>query len=136
MTMMVWVTTTTHWSAELRMRSRTWKRSLIGVFRREMLQAKSSLPSRDLHNETQHRVDKHMVGLSARVRNNNNHNNNTIWGGSVFNKRGAPTSLRGVEACSLPSGWPYPIPAIPPYVVRTPHLHGAPTAEETSFVKP
>ena len=26
---------------------------------------------------------------------------------------------------SLPSRWPNPIPAFPPYVVRTPHLHGA-----------
>ena len=53
-----------------------------------------------------------------RVQNNNN-NKNTIWGGS------------GVESCSPPSRRPNPIPAIPPYVVRTPHLHGAPTTEET-----
>ena len=37
-----------------------------------------------------------------------------------------------------PSGelnrWPNPIPAIPPCVVRTPHLHGAPTTEETSVL--
>ena len=62
----VWVMTTTNWSSELRMRSRRWKRSLMGFFRREMLHfsrsswssgverhvskpsmAKSSLPSRD-----------------------------------------------------------------------------------------
>ena len=30
-----------------------------------------------------------------------------------------------------PSRRPNPIPAFPPYVVRTPHLHGAPTTEET-----
>ena len=45
--------------------------------------------------------------LCGRVRNNNN---NTIW--------------RGPESRSLPSRWPNPIPAIPPYVVKTPHLHG------------
>ena len=48
-----------------------------------------------------------------------------------FNRRGASTPLWEVESCSLPSRWPNPIPAIPPYVVRTPHLHGAPTSEET-----
>ena len=41
-----------------------------------------------------------------------------------FNRRGASTPLWGVEACSPPSRRPNPIPAIPPYVVRTPHLHG------------
>ena len=47
-----------------------------------------------------------------------------------FNRRGASTPLWGVKACSLPSKRPNPIPAIPPYVVRTPHLHGAPKTEE------
>ena len=47
-----------------------------------------------------------------------------------FNRRGASTPLWGVEACSHPSRRPNPIPAVPPYVVRTPHLHGAPTTEE------
>ena len=46
------------------------------------------------------------------------------------------TPLWGVESCSPPSRRPNPIPVIPPCVVRTPHLHVAPTAEETSFVKP
>ena len=31
-----------------------------------------------------------------------------------------------------PRGCHNPTPAIPPYVVRTPHLHGAPTTEETT----
>ena len=53
-----------------------------------------------------------------------------------FNRRGASAPRWGVEACSPPSRRPNPIPAIPPYVVKTPHLHGAPTTEETSFVKP
>ena len=48
-----------------------------------------------------------------------------------FNRRGASTPLWGVEACSHPSRRPNPIPAIPLYVVRTPHLHGEPTTEET-----
>ena len=48
-----------------------------------------------------------------------------------FTRRGASTPLWGVEACSLSRRWPNPTPAIPPFVVRTPHLHGAPTTEET-----
>ena len=52
-----------------------------------------------------------------------------------LNRRGASTPLWRVEACSPPSKRPNPIPAIPLHVVRTPHLHGAPTAEETSTVK-
>ena len=48
-----------------------------------------------------------------------------------FNRRGASTPLWGVEACSPPSRRPNPIPAIPPYVVRTPRLHGAPSTEGT-----
>ena len=52
-----------------------------------------------------------------------------------FNRRGASTPLWGVEPCSLPSRRPNPIPAITPSVVRTPHLHGAPSTEETSTVK-
>ena len=48
-----------------------------------------------------------------------------------FYRRGASTPLWGFEACSHPSRRPNPIPAIPPYVIRTPHLHGAPTTEET-----
>ena len=31
-----------------------------------------------------------------------------------------------------PSRRPNPIPAVPPSVVRTPHLHGVPTTEETT----
>ena len=51
------------------------------------------------------------------------------------NTTGAATPLWGLESSSLPSGWPNPIPVIPSYFVRTPHLHGAPTTKETSFVK-
>ena len=47
-----------------------------------------------------------------------------------FDRRGASTHS-GELNHALPSRWPKPIPAIPPYVVRTPHLHGAPTTEET-----
>ena len=53
--------------------------------------------------------------------NTNNNNNNTIWRGSVFTGEEPP--LCGVESCSPASRRPNPIPAIPPYVVRTPHLH-------------
>ena len=37
----------------------------------------------------------------------------------------------GVESWSPPSRRSNPIPAIPPFVVTRPHLHGAPTTEET-----
>ena len=73
-------------------------------------------------------------GLEWRVGPHNTNNNNLVR--LRFNRRGAFTPLWGVKSCSLPSKWPSPIPAIPLQVVRTPHLHGAPTAEETSFVKP
>ena len=75
-------------------------------------------------------VDIHIARSSSRVR--------TIIqsGEAPFNKRGASTPLWEVEACSPPSRRPKPIPAIPPYAVKTPQLHGAPTTEETSFVKP
>ena len=55
--------------------------------------------------------------------------------GDALAPRGASTPLWGLESCSLPRRWPNPIPAIPPHVVRTPHLHGAPTTEETKKVK-
>ena len=61
----------------------------------------------------------------------NNNNNNTIWRGSVLTGEEPPLHSGELEACSHPSRRPNPIPAIPPYVVRTPHLHGAPTTEET-----
>ena len=47
------------------------------------------------------------------------------------NRRGTSTPLGRVESRSLPSKEPNPSPAIPPCVGRTPHLHGAPTTEET-----
>ena len=59
-----------------------------------------------------------------------NNNNNTIWGGSVLTGEGPPLHS-GELKHALPSWRPNPIPAIPPHVVRTPHLHGAPTTEET-----
>ena len=81
------------------------------------------------HNNTQQPTTTH---------NNTQHNNTTHnnLGRLRFNRRGASTPLLGVEACSPPSRRSNPIPAIPPYVVKTPHLHGAPTTEETSFVEP
>ena len=73
-------------------------------------------------------MDKHT--LKALTEKNNN--KNTILERLRFNRRGASTPLWGVESCSIPRRWPTQSPAIPPYVVRTPHLHGAPTTEETS----
>ena len=63
----------------------------------------------------------------------NNNNKNTIWGGSVLTgEEPPPHSGELNHALSPVGGWPNPIPAIPPYVVRTPHLHGAPITEENS----
>ena len=61
----------------------------------------------------------------------NNNNNNTIWGGSVLTGEEPPPHSGELKHALSPSRRPNPIPAIPPYVVRTPHLHGAPTTEET-----
>ena len=63
-------------------------------------------------------------------------NNNTIWRGSVLTGE-EPPPHSGEEAHALSEvGGPTQPPAIPPHIVKTPHLHGAPTTEETSFVKP
>ena len=69
--------------------------------------------------------------FSPRTEFNINDNNNPIWRDSVFLQARSFHLSLGVESCSLPRWWPNPIPAIPPYVVRTPHLHGAPATEET-----
>ena len=56
--------------------------------------------------------------------------NNTIWGGSVLTGEEPPPHSGSWSMLSSKQA-PNPIPAIPPCVVRTPHLHGAPTTEET-----
>ena len=48
-----------------------------------------------------------------------NNNNNPIWRGSTLTGEEPSTPLWGGEACSPPSRRPNPIPAVPPYVVRT-----------------
>ena len=70
-------------------------------------------------------------GGPAESQTHNNNNNNTIWGGSVLTGEEPPPHSGELKACSHPSSRPNPIPANPPNVVRTPHLHGAPTTEET-----
>ena len=50
-----------------------------------------------------------------------------------FRRDGPPPHYGGIESCSLAGTCHNPTPAIPPYVVRTPHAHGAPTTEETTF---
>ena len=65
--------------------------------------------------------------------NNSNNNNNHFIPGTLrfpcdlaFPPRGASTPLWGIQSCSLAATWHNPIPAIPPYVIKTPHMHGAP----------
>ena len=53
---------------------------------------------------------------------------------SFINLSHKPPPHSGELNHALSRGWPNPIQAIPPYVVRTPHLRGAPTTEETSTV--
>ena len=67
-----------------------------------------------------------MVTLLARFENNKN--NNTIWGGSVLTGEEPPPHSGELKHALSQAGGPT---AIPPYVVRTPHLHGAPTTKET-----
>ena len=71
--------------------------------------------------------------LSARVRHNNNY---TIWCGYFVTGEELPPHSGGLKHALLQAGGPTQFPAFPPYVVKTPHLHGAPTTKETSFVKP
>ena len=106
--------------------------SSILPFRVSFLSALNTHLAKHPSRTPRHGVKKtHTTTTTARQQRHNN-NNNTIWGGSVcFNRRGASTPLWGVETMLSPSRRPNPIPAIPPYVVKTPHLHGAPTLEET-----
>ena len=71
--------------------------------------------------------------LSARVRNNNNY---TIWCGYFVTGEELPPHSGGLKHALLQAGGPTQFPAFPPCVVKTPHLHGAPTTKETSLVKP
>ena len=97
------------------------------------------------HNTQQHNNTTSQQQQQQQQHTTTTHNNNTqqqpttnnqqqyTLGGFVLTGEELPPH---VEACSHPSRRPKPIPAIPPYVVKTPHLHGAPTTEETSFVQP
>ena len=76
-------------------------------------------------------VDIHTHPAASQTTTNNtthphttHNNNNKFWRGSLL------TGGELNHALSQASG-PNPIPAIPPYVIRTPHLHGGPTTEET-----
>ena len=40
--------------------------------------------------------------------------------------------LGGVKAWPNCRVWFFPIPAIPPYLVKTPHIHGIPTTDDTT----
>ena len=60
-----------------------------------------------------------------------------IWGRPVFFRDDALAArsrfhFGKLNQALFPGRWPNPIPATPPFDVRTPHLHGAPTTEETS----
>ena len=50
-----------------------------------------------------------------------------------FRREGPPPHSGGVESCSVPDTCHNPAPPIRPYVFRTPHVHGAPTTEDTAF---
>ena len=68
--------------------------------------------------------------------NNKNKNNNNNLETFCFLPRGASTPFRGVESCSLPPVSGQPLTELfLPFVVRTPHLHEAPTTEETTAGK-
>ena len=68
----------------------------------------------------------------TKTKNKNNNNLETFR----FLPRGAATPLRGVESCSLcPVSGQHQTQLSLPFVIRTPHLHGAPTTEETTAGK-
>ena len=68
--------------------------------------------------------------------NNSSNNNNTIWGGSVLTGEEPPRHSGELSHALSHEGGPTQSQLSAPYVVRTPHLHGALTTEETSTVKP
>ena len=89
------------------------------------------------HNSTTHSTQQHNTAQHSNSSSSYNIQHTTYsiqhnLGRLRVNRRGASTPLWGVESSSLPSRWPNPIPLVPPYVVRTPHLHGVRTTEETS----
>ena len=87
------------------------------------------------------RVRNHNSSNSNSKKRGNGNNNNPIQERSVFFRddalapRGASPPRSEELNHPLPSRWPNPTPALPLHVVRTPHLHGAPTTQETSIVK-
>ena len=60
----------------------------------------------------------------------NNNNNNTIWGGSVLTGEEPPPHSGELKHALPQAGGPTQSQQSR-HVVRTPHLHGAPTTEET-----
>ena len=60
-----------------------------------------------------------------------NNNNNTIWGGSVLTGEELPPHSGELKHALTQAGGPTQSQLSRPFVVRTPHLHGAPTTEET-----
>ena len=115
----------------------TWNKNTHFTYENQW---KKSLRSALFNNNYSFRIINH----STTHNNNNNNNNTQQQDDHTHNKTTTHTTtqtttttivpsgpLWWVEACSPPSRRPNPIPAIPPYVVRTPHLHGAPTTEET-----
>ena len=82
-------------------------------------------------------INNYIIEYNVFNNNNNNNNNNFILGTSRFlaamrfNRQELPPHFGGMHSCSQPGTCNNPIPAIPPYVIRTPHIHGKPTMEET-----
>ena len=75
-------------------------------------------------------------------------NKNIYWETTIFNNHFTKGTARFYAdsrthsvTASSPNSWgellmtsdrrPFPIPDIPPYFVRTPHMHGAPPTDET-----
>ena len=71
------------------------------------------------------------VDIHAFVDSSDNNNNNTIWGGSVLTVEEPPPHSGELKHALPQAGGPTQSQLSPPCVVRTPHLHGAPTTEET-----
>ena len=73
--------------------------------------------------------------LSSLTRDTNNNNAPFSFETMRLRREEPPPRFGKLNHALAPGKWPNPNPAIPPSVVRTPHLHGAPPTEETSFVK-
>ena len=75
------------------------------------------------HTTTQQQHTATHSNTTTQQQHNNHNNKNTIWRGSVLAGEEFPPNSGKLKHASLLCKRLNPIPAIPQYVVKTPHLH-------------